>query len=188
MCPDGINGKNISSLNLADRVSQDKVHSFFVFLRADLFKCGASCVLKNLFPWLLPLAGSAWPTLWLPGTAASGSPPDGERVSPPPSAHSCGRPRALQQGEGRGEGLCTQKVLTDARYVRRMTSGREELGSSLSGLRLSLWKTGHWPCSWGPRRPTSWETPASALPVQSGGVRVHPRSESAPAGGRPGEA
>lgn len=45
--PDGINGKNISSLNLADRVFQDKVHSFFVFLRANVFKCAASCVLKK---------------------------------------------------------------------------------------------------------------------------------------------
>lgn len=63
MRPDGINGKNISSLNLADRVSQDKVHSFFVFLRANIFKCGASCVLKNLFQRLLPLAEYAWPTL-----------------------------------------------------------------------------------------------------------------------------
>lgn len=127
MCPDGINGKNISSLNLADRVSQDKVHSFFVFLRADLFKCGASCVLKNLFPRLLPLAGSAWPTLRLPGTAASGSPPCWGSASlrlPPLTA-------ADAPGPCRGGGAGLRAVHTEGAHIcslrGRMTSGREEL-------------------------------------------------------------
>lgn len=153
MCPDGINGKNISSLNLADRVSQDKVHSFFVFLRADLFKCGASCVLKNLFPRLLPLAGSAWPTLRLPGTAASGSPPCRGSASlrlPPLTA-------ADAPGPCRGGGAGLRAVHTEGAHIcslrGRMTSGREELAPPSLGSGFLCGRRGTGPAPGAPDGP-----------------------------------